>query len=424
MTKIFMIRIKGELKNLAGSPLSELEIKVFALVHGNPRLLAQPQTPDQNGHFNIQLNDQLIPIDTNTIHLVLIETTKKFTSVRDNQDRFNNKNLYKKRVVQGNVIEWVGLPLQFLDDIIITISLTPLKIPKEKYETIVIGSGFGGTIISLTLGQKYKEDNDGKKVCILERGQWWVSHEMPSSHEGTINNKETIREYLESHDMTYDIWAYPDNLEGIFKVFGNSTTVNKLKGLYDYRPMKNVHVITSSGVGGGSLVYTNVTEKPEPEIYQNWVIQIDPSNTKKLDTKFTYHDVYGTDDASRYVDNPADINNQDIDYFKIAENFIGVSKITTTASLGRFKLDRTKVFQNAVSAITDPENKIKISNSNDLDANLSITEVPFNSFKLAKIDNTDTFKVKNPSISQTNDFEKQTNVCQRQGRCVLGCIPG
>ena len=188
--------------------------------------------------------------------------------------------------------------------------------------------------------------------------------------------------------------------------------------------MKNVHVITSSGVGGGSLVYTNVTEKPEPEIYQNWVIQTDPSNTKKLDTKFTYYDVYGTDDASRYVDNPADINNQDIDYFKIAENFIGVSKITTTASLGRFKLDRAKVFQNAVSAITDPENKIKISNSNDLDANLSITEVPFNSFKLAKIDNTDTFKVKNPSISQTNDFEKQTNVCQRQGRCVLGCIPG
>jgi len=49
--------------------------------------------------------------------------------------------------------------------------LTPLKIPKEKYETVVIGSGFGGTILSLTLGHKYKDDNDGKKVCILERGQ-------------------------------------------------------------------------------------------------------------------------------------------------------------------------------------------------------------------------------------------------------------
>ena len=89
-------------------------------------------------------------------------------------------------------------------------------------------------------------------------------------------------------------------------------------------------------------------------------------------------------DASRYVDNPADINNQDLDYFKIAENFIGVSKITTTASLGRFKLNRAKVFQDAVFTITDPENKIEISNSNDLDVNLSITEVPFNSFMLDK----------------------------------------
>jgi hypothetical protein len=420
-----MLSVQGELKDSAGSPLSEVDIKVFDLVHGNPRLLVRPQLPDQNGHFNIQLNDQLIPIETDTIHLVLIETTKKFTSVKDNQDRFNNKNLYKKRVVQGNVIEWVGPPLQFLDDIIITISLTPLKIPDEKYETVVIGSGFGGTIISLTLGQKYKQDNDGKKVCILERGQWWVSHEMPTSYEDTINNKEkkeTIREYLEKHDMPYDIWPYPDNIEGIFKFFGNSTTVNKLKGLYDYRPMKNIHVITSSGVGGGSLVYTNVTEKPELEIYQNWSIQTDPSNTKKLDTKFTYQDVYGTD-ASKYVDDPSDINNQDLDYFKIAENFIGVSKITTTASLGRFKLNRAKVFQKAVSAIVDPENKIKISDSG-LDANLSITEVPFNSFMLEKNSSTNNFEVKNPSITQTNELSKQTNVCQRQGRCILGCIPG
>jgi len=273
------------------------------------------------------------------------------------------------------------------------------------------------------LGQKYKEDNDGKKVCILERGQWWVSHEMPSSAEDTINHKETIREYLETHDIPYDIWAYPDNIEGIFKVFGNSTTVNKFKGVYDYRPMKNVHIITSSGVGGGSLVYTNVTEKPEPEVYQNWTIQTDSANTKKLDTKFTYVYVYGTD-ATRYVDDPNDVNNQDLDYFTIAENFIGISKITTTSSLGRFKLDRAKVFQNAVSTITDPENKIEVSNSRDLDARLSITEVPFNSFALEKIPNTTNFKVKNPSISQTNDLSKQTNICQRQGRCVLGCIPG
>ena len=149
-----MLSIKGALKDSTGSPLSEVEIKVFDLVHGNPRLLVQPQLPDQNGHFNIQLNDQIIPIDTDTIHLVLIETTKKITSVRDNQDRFNNKNLYKKRVVQGNVVEWVGLPLQFLDDINITISLTPLKIPEEKYETVVIRIRIWRNNYFINLGSK------------------------------------------------------------------------------------------------------------------------------------------------------------------------------------------------------------------------------------------------------------------------------
>jgi hypothetical protein len=110
---------------------------------------------------------------------------------------------------------------------------------------------------------------------------------MPSSSEDTINGKATIREYLETHDMPYDVWPYPDNMEGVFRIFGNSTAVNKIRGIYDYRPMRNIHVITSSGVGGGSLVYDNVTEKPELEIYHEWAIQKDPTNTKK-----TRHKVY------------------------------------------------------------------------------------------------------------------------------------
>ena len=435
-----MIRVKGHIQDSTGTPLSNLEVKVLDFVAGKERLLAQPLPPDQNGNFDIQLQDQIaIPISTETIHLVLIETIKKFTTVRDNQDRFNYKNDYKKRTVQGTVNEWVGLPLQNLDEIIITISVIPLKDPDEKYEAIVIGSGFGGTIISLTLAKQYKALNIGQKVCILERGQWWVSHEMPSSAEDTINGKGTIREYLETHDMPYDVWPYPDNMEGVFRVFGNSTAVNKIKGLYDYRPMRNVHVITSSGVGGGSLVYDNVTERPESETYQDWAIQKDPTNPKKLDTNFTYQEAYGPD-ATRYVDNPADVTNADLDYFKIAENFIGVSNITTTSSLGRFDLDRAKVFQDATQELsedgvvdimndprTDANGQPILHNGHpvlDFDVKLSITEVPFNSFALSKIPNTSNFKIDSPTISQANNLSKQTNACQRQGRCVLGCIPG
>jgi hypothetical protein len=151
-----MVTVKGHIIDSNGAALSDLDIKVFDFVAGNERVLAQQQSADQNRKFDIQLQNQTtIPIKIDTIHLVLVERTKQFTTVRDNQDRFNYKNDYKKRTVQGTVNEWVGLPLQNLDDIIITISLIPLKNPDQKYEAIVIGSGFGGTIISLTLAKKY-----------------------------------------------------------------------------------------------------------------------------------------------------------------------------------------------------------------------------------------------------------------------------
>ena len=52
----------------------------------------------------------------------------------------------------------------------------------DYFEAIVVGSGFGGTILALSLANKYEADNDrdetDKKVCLLERGQWWLPHEM------------------------------------------------------------------------------------------------------------------------------------------------------------------------------------------------------------------------------------------------------
>jgi choline dehydrogenase-like flavoprotein len=64
-----------------------------------------------------------------------------------------------------------------------------INLPSGKYEAIVIGSGFGGTIVSLSLANKYEKEGQGKKACILERGQWWISDEIPFNKEGTINHK-------------------------------------------------------------------------------------------------------------------------------------------------------------------------------------------------------------------------------------------
>jgi choline dehydrogenase-like flavoprotein len=270
-------------------------------------------------------------------------------------------------------------------------------LPSGKYEAVVIGSGFGGTIVSLSLANKYEKEGQGKKVCILERGQWWISDEIPFNKEGTIDHKSTIREYLVENNMPYGVFPYPDNHQGLLKVLGNSTTINKVKGLYDYRSMRNINVITASGVGGGSLIYFNVTEKPDPLVYMDWPTEKD-----------------GHASLSQYFD--------------MAESFLGVNFITTTEALGTYKLQRTKVFQIAANSIYNKyrngivNNKKDSSGELDLDARLSITDVSKDLFVVDDSNNPQ--HIIHPTIDEVQKYsQEEQNVCQRQGRYGLGCIP-
>ena len=230
---------------------------------------------------------------------------------------------------------------------------------------------------------------------------------MPLDSDGTIDGKTTIRGYLEKENIPYGLWAYPDNIKGLLRLFANTRTFNRIRGVYDHKAMQNIHVVTASGVGGGSLVYFNITEKPEPLVYKNWAIQND---NIKLDSKCSYRDIYGVD-AEKFVEDFVDIDNKVFDYFDITEKFIGVNTITTTAGLGKFKLPRTKAFQNAAKVINSSTHKLM--NEQDLNARLSITDVKDGLFSNP-----------HPSKAEKMKYSKENNVCQRQGRCGLGCIPG
>ena len=171
-------------------------------------------------------------------------------------------SLHKFTDSHGNT-KWKSGIIDDIDNIDITVIYQNRSAPNEYYEFVVIGSGFGGTISALTLANKLetKDSTHKNRVCILERGQWWVSHEMPSTSDGTIDGKPTIREYLEKENIPYGLWAYPDNIKGLLRLFANTRTFNSVRGLYDHKAMQNVHVVTASGVGGGSLVYFNLTCK-------------------------------------------------------------------------------------------------------------------------------------------------------------------
>jgi choline dehydrogenase-like flavoprotein len=310
----------------------------------------------------------------------------------------------------------------------------------NQCEAVVVGSGFGGTIITSSLVNQYVkedqnlDDQNKRKVVLLERGQWWVSHELPSSpganeFEKEMNPDKGMREYLESNDIPYRTWAYPDNINGLGE-FLNTTRIIDRRGLYDYRMSSRVHTIAASGVGGGSLVYTNVTEEPDQGVIDSWDTQ--------LNLGINYSNLSS--------------------YFKMASGFIGVNKIATTAPMGNSKLLKTDTFQEAAKKIRketpaivtnkstfDPTNPDQKGLVEDIYAvNLAITDIPYRKdertflpLNLTPPNPNKPWTFPDILTSIQNDLQMQRklakllrkysteqNVCERQGRCALGCIPG
>ena len=70
--------------------------------------------------------------------------------------------------------------------------------------------------------------------------------------------------------MPYNTWPYPDNIIGLYQMVNNLHNSNNRRGLLNYRISTKVHTLTASGVGGGSLIYTNVTEEPLEDVIDAW----------------------------------------------------------------------------------------------------------------------------------------------------------
>ena len=418
-----MIVIEGYIHDSKDNPLSGIPVEVFQRLPGEDLVLTPPppDVTDNRGYFKIILG-QNIHIKNSQVYLAIADSTGRFTSVRDSQSRYKKEEFFDNQGNKG--LKWRGEVINNLNNLIdITVVAEKRKIP-DKYEAVVIGSGFGGTVASLTLANKYEKEDKNKeeklkrRVCILERGQWWVSHEMPDKPDGTIDNSQALRGYLTKNDMPYGPWAYPDDVKGLLNLFGNSRPINNLKGVYDYKAMRNVHIISASGVGGGSLVYTNITEEPDESVYKGWPTQNDGKPPLSAE------------------------------YFEMANKFIGINSITTTAGIGKFKLPQAKVFQEAANKMdTNSIANIVKKNSDgspmldqngkpifDFDAKLSITDIPDTAVLFSKegpleLDEENIEAMTPEELRKTlhkinNKYKKETNVCQRQGRCVLGCIPG
>ncbi|HTC22636.1 MAG TPA: GMC family oxidoreductase [bacterium] len=107
----------------------------------------------------------------------------------------------------------------------------------KTYDAIIIGSGFGGSVLACRLSEK------GLKVLVLERGRRWKIADYPSQ-----SNKD---------------WIF------------NRQNPEKENGWLDLRVYKHMAVAQGAGVGGGSLIYANISvEAPKEAFDQGWPDEI------------------------------------------------------------------------------------------------------------------------------------------------------
>src|SRR6267143_3534302 len=150
----------------------------------------------------------------------------------------------------------------------------------EKYDVVVIGSGFGGTINALSIAREFKNNpkHAKKKILILERGTWWTTP------VGTVQDPEVKTvEKLRNANQPVQYWSSNNSFKGLIDIFtrcrkreGNvdgllDFTQFGKKGLFGIGWEENdgISILRASGVGGGSLVYSNITIRPPELIFNN-----------------------------------------------------------------------------------------------------------------------------------------------------------
>ena len=156
---------------------------------------------------------------------------------------------------------------------------------QPHHTVVIIGTGFGGTMTGLALARDFdvrnkKETDPSKKktILMLERGTWWTTP------VGTVQDKEAkTADFLRDKTQPVQYWPAIEHFKGFIDIFLRCVRrKNNEDGLYDMTTFgkrgflglfggKNdgVTIVRASGVGGGSLVYSNVTIQPPDLIFED-----------------------------------------------------------------------------------------------------------------------------------------------------------
>jgi cholesterol oxidase len=98
------------------------------------------------------------------------------------------------------------------------------------YDYIIIGSGFGGSVSALRLSEK------GYRVLVIEKGKWFQESDFPKSNWN-------VKKWL---------WLPLLRFFGIFRI----------------TYFRHISILSGTGVGGGSLMYSNTLQIPKTTYFK------------------------------------------------------------------------------------------------------------------------------------------------------------
>jgi choline dehydrogenase-like flavoprotein len=331
---------------------------------------------------------------------------------------------------------------------------TPATAPKpsEHFDLVVIGSGFGGSMTSLWIAYTLEQRAAGKpparplRILMLERGTWWTT---PTE---TVQDKQVkTRDFLLARDQPTQEWSSLSDARGMVDLVGRCRyTEQRPQGLFDFVPIgkrglfslrnDGVSVLRASGVGGGSLIFSKILLRPPETLFDDprWPGAWRGTAGAAMRDRFYAAALRGVAIGveTLFTIKPAPAPTRLTGPSQILMRVPGITPASigiAPASMARAErnrviwqiqippdgrplagregelIDRARIFQTAMSALTKTYGTVDLS-INDLD--FAPPKGLLSRAEQAVADQQKALRIDG------------TNVCERHGRCNIGCLPG
>lgn len=150
-----------------------------------------------------------------------------------------HKPYSRRRFIQNAALFSAGLATSLAHARRTSASVQTVK--DEAVDALVIGSGFGGAVAALRLGEA------GINTVVLERGRRWA---------------------ITPEQNTFATFEKPDGRSAwLSQTTYYGAPIDVYTGILEFLVEEGINVACGAGVGGGSLVYNAVTYQPTRELF-------------------------------------------------------------------------------------------------------------------------------------------------------------